>query len=116
MKDRLINLAITVALCCAFAYAGSYIVSSIYNNIGWFGSNFPSHHVLYAFCVALSMLFFSKRIGVIFLVLALVIAIWRVVGGYHSIFEVIGGFIMACISISMVVFSYILLKKERMLE
>jgi len=112
MKGRLINLSITLALCFAFAFILSYMAGSI----TFFGNNFPSHHTLYAFCGAFSMMFFSKRIGLVCCVIALVIAVWRVIGGYHSVFEVIGGFILAIISIFCVLLTYSVMSNGRMLK
>lgn len=112
MKERLINLSITSVLCFSFAFILSYMASSI----TFFGDNFPSHHTLYAFCGAFSMLFFSKRIGIICCVLAFGIAIWRVIGGYHSVFEVIGGFTISVMSVFLVLFTYSLVNGGRILK
>jgi membrane-associated phospholipid phosphatase len=112
MKNRLINLSITLALCLSFAFILSYMVESL----TFFGDNFPSHHTLYAFCVALSMLSFSNRYGLVACIIALAIAVWRVIGGYHSLFEVIGGFAIAIMSMFCVLLIYSLASNGRMLK
>ena len=69
-----------------------------------FGYNYPSHHTLYAFIGALTIYVFYPKsyINLVCTLGAVAIGVWRVVGGYHSILEVICGFTLAIMSVFIV--------------
>jgi undecaprenyl-diphosphatase len=72
-----------------------------------FGGNFPSHHTMYSFILAFSIWVYYQRIGYMLMILALIIGLWRIFGGFHTPLEVLGGFglsVMSVFTVNVVVF------------
>ena len=65
---------------------------------------FPSGHAALLFALALSIFFFNKKIGWLFLALALLNGAGRVFAGVHWPLDIVGGFIVA-------LFSFLVMRK-----
>ena len=61
------------------------------------GQSFPSRHTLSAFIIALVCLDISLTLGIIMLVLAIIIAVSRIIAGIHHISDVIVAIVFAFI-------------------
>ena len=57
------------------------------------GKSFPSRHVFSAFVIAAAFLFVSLPLGILFLIIAVIVAATRVLSGVHFIKDVIAGMI-----------------------
>ena len=92
----------------------AFLISLTANIMGIVSNNFPSHHTMYAFVIAISAISFSKRLGIFCIILAIGISIWRIFGGYHSISEVLGGVAIgiASVLISKTILHFVLKEKE----
>ncbi len=53
---------------------------------------FPSGHATFFFALAFSLFFNHKKIGTLFLLLALIISITRIMSGVHFPLDILGGF------------------------
>ncbi len=77
-------------------------------------NGFPSDHTALAFVVASSVFYMSKKIGAIFLVLALMVGVSRVIGNIHSPIDIVGSIVFVVIAyvLSKYATKYILMKLE----
>jgi len=62
-----------------------------------FDKSFPSDHTTLAFALAFSVFIYDKRWGSIFLVLATILGLSRVVVGVHYLTDIFGGVLMAAV-------------------
>lgn len=58
------------------------------------GYAFPSGHTMVASAIAFALFFIHKKVGYVFMILALVIGLARVVAGVHFPIDILGGFIL----------------------
>lgn len=61
------------------------------------GKSFPSDHSTIAFAMAFSLVFFRPRLGVVFLLAAIMVALGRVFVGVHFPADVFAGAIIGCL-------------------
>ncbi len=61
------------------------------------GFAFPSGHATFYMALAFSLLFLHKKVGYIFIFLAFVIGLARVMGGVHFPVDILGGFVLGAI-------------------
>jgi membrane-associated phospholipid phosphatase len=61
------------------------------------GHSFPSRHVFSASIISMAVLRLNPILGILFLVLSLVIAICRVIGGVHYPHDVAAGYLIGII-------------------
>ena len=64
--------------------------------------SFPSGHAAFFFALGFSLLYFNRRIGVIYLTSALFISIARVLANLHWISDILGGIFIALVSVFMI--------------
>ncbi|MFS0788333.1 undecaprenyl-diphosphatase [Shouchella sp. 1P09AA] len=69
-------------------------------------SSFPSNHTLAAFTIALSIFLFHKKVGTVLLVLATFIGFSRIFLGHHYPSDVLGGFVIALVVVSLLKLLY----------
>ncbi|MFB4213452.1 undecaprenyl-diphosphatase [Shouchella sp. JSM 1781072] len=69
-------------------------------------SSFPSNHTLAAFTIALSIFLFHKKVGTVLLVLATFIGFSRIFLGHHYPLDVLGGFVIALLVVSLLKLLY----------
>lgn len=62
------------------------------------GNSFPSGHMTFYFALAMVMLFWSRRWGVRYLVLALLIGLARIYAGVHWPLDILGGALIGILS------------------
>lgn len=72
------------------------------------GYSFPSEHTSVFFALAFAVLYLNKRVGWVFFVLAVLVALSRIVLGVHYPLDIIGGFFLGYI----ISFLYIKLFKK----
>ncbi|MEI6280917.1 MAG: phosphatase PAP2 family protein [bacterium] len=58
---------------------------------------FPSGHATFFMALAISLLFYHKRVGYIFIFFALLIGIARIIAGVHFPVDILGGFILGAL-------------------
>lgn len=58
-------------------------------------SSFPSTHTLISFSLAFTIYFYNKKLGIIALIIAAIVAISRIFLAMHYLIDVIGGIIIA---------------------
>lgn len=58
------------------------------------GYSFPSGHATFFMALAVSIFFYHKKVGYIFMFFALLIGIARIMGGVHFPIDILGGFIL----------------------
>jgi len=58
------------------------------------GFSFPSGHATFYMALAVSIFFYHKKAGYIFMLFALLIGIARIIGGVHFPIDILGGFIL----------------------
>jgi len=86
----------------------AYLASKLYSDprpfvVGHFtpliphaaGNGFPSDHTLLAAFIGWTILFYSRKYGVIVLAIALLIGVARVLAGVHHISDIIGSFVIS---------------------
>jgi undecaprenyl-diphosphatase len=61
------------------------------------GHTFPSGHAAFFSAIAFSIFFYHKKVGTVFILLALVIGIARIAGGVHFPLDILGGFLLGYI-------------------
>lgn len=61
-------------------------------------ASFPSGHTVLAFAIAFSIYFYNKKLGAIFLVLAMLAGLGRIYVGVHYPLDVLGGVLLGCFS------------------
>ncbi len=66
---------------------------------GYQTSSFPSGHTLVSFALALPLLYYNKRLGVIATVIAVLVGFSRVFVGVHYLSDVLGGVLIAVLSV-----------------
>jgi len=77
----------------------SKIVSVSLNGMPVNSGSFPSSHTYVAFAIATSLILFGHiRLGLFLLLIALLIALSRIVSGYHYPSDIIGGIILGVMS------------------
>ena len=59
--------------------------------------SFPSSHASFFGALALAIFMIHRRAGVIFIILALIIGVARIVSGVHFPFDILGGYLLAFI-------------------
>ena len=62
-------------------------------------SSFPSGHTIVAFALALPLLYYNKKLGIIATVLAILVGFSRIFVGVHYLSDVFGGVLIAVISV-----------------
>lgn len=62
------------------------------------GQSMPSRHTASAFIIAMAILFLNFKIGIIYLILSLFIAISRVLAGVHFVSDVLVGMFISILS------------------
>lgn len=65
-------------------------------------ASFPSGHTAYMFAIALAVYLFNKKIGGILILVALLLSVTRIYLGVHYPLDIIGGIIIAAISVYIV--------------
>ena len=70
------------------------------------GKSFPSRHVFSAFVIAFMMLDFYTPLGIVFLILAAMLAVVRVLCGVHYIKDVTVGALVACASYLIMILAF----------
>ena len=60
--------------------------------------SFPSGHTVLAFAIAFSIWFYNKKLGSIFLLLALLVGLGRIYVGVHYPLDVLGGVLVGALS------------------
>ncbi len=65
-------------------------------------ASFPSGHAAYMFAIAFAIWLFDKKIGAILIVLAIVLSFGRVYVGVHYPGDILGGIVVAAISVYLV--------------
>ncbi|MCE9585577.1 phosphatase PAP2 family protein [Candidatus Nomurabacteria bacterium] len=58
------------------------------------GFAFPSGHATFFMALAMAILFNHKKVGIIFIFLALIVGIARIIAGVHYPIDILGGFIL----------------------
>jgi len=58
---------------------------------------FPSGHATFFFALAVSIFFYHKKVGYLFMFFALLIGIARIVAGVHFPIDILGGFILGAL-------------------
>ena len=58
------------------------------------GYSFPSGHATFYMALAISIFFFHKKAGYVFIFFALVIGIARIIGGVHFPIDILGGYVL----------------------
>jgi undecaprenyl-diphosphatase len=58
------------------------------------GFAFPSGHATFFSAIALSIFFLHKKVGYVFMVLALIIGLARITAGVHFPIDILGGFVI----------------------
>ena len=59
-----------------------------------FSSSFPSSHAAFAFALAVTVWFYNRTLGIVYMVGAVIIGIGRVAGNVHFPIDIIGGAIL----------------------
>ncbi len=62
-------------------------------------SSFPSGHTIVSFALALPLLYYNKKLGIIATVLAVLVGLSRVFVGVHYLSDVLGGVVIAVLSV-----------------
>jgi len=60
--------------------------------------SFPSAHAFLSFAMAFIIYFYSKKLGIVFLVLAAFVSVSRIYVGVHYPLDVLGGFLVGALS------------------
>lgn len=122
------ELAIFSVLSLALFYLFNFVIGKIYFrprpfiffnftplvNVAASESSFPSAHTGLAFCLAFSVYFINKRLGLLFLILALLIGISRIFVGVHWPSDILAGifFGLICVLVIKIIFKKILDSKS----
>lgn len=61
-------------------------------------ASFPSGHTVLSFAIAFSVYFYNKKLGALFLVLALLVGFGRIFVGVHYPLDVLGGILISALS------------------
>jgi undecaprenyl-diphosphatase len=70
------------------------------------GFAFPSGHATFFMALATALFFSHKKVGYIFVIVAILIGIARIIGGVHFPSDILGGFILGAITAYFVKFLY----------
>lgn len=62
-------------------------------------SSFPSGHAAFYFALSFAVYAYNKKIGVLFMVLASLVSIARIMGGVHYPLDIAGGIIVSFLSV-----------------
>ncbi|WP_369750789.1 phosphatase PAP2 family protein [Methanocaldococcus sp. FS406-22] len=106
IKNRKFGIKLISALCLAFiiAFSLKYLVNEprpylVLDNVHLLCNegnepSFPSGHTTLAFTLATSLLFYSKKLGILFLIWAILVAYSRIYVGVHYPFDVLAGVVI----------------------
>lgn len=59
----------------------------------------PSVHTAVAVAISISIFYAHRRLGLVFICLAILVAVGRILGGVHTYFDVLVGFLIGLISV-----------------
>lgn len=65
-------------------------------------NGFPSDHTTFSAVIGFAVFYFKRKLGASLLALALLIGLCRVIGNVHHLQDIVGGFILAAISYTLV--------------
>ena len=74
--------------------------------------SFPSGHATFFMALAFALYFSHKKVGYIFIFLALLIGLARIIAGVHFPLDILGGFVLGILTAYLVKFFYKIIKKE----
>ena len=66
-------------------------VHSLFNETGY---TFPSGHATFFMALAVTIFFFHRKAGYVFIFFALLISLARIIGGVHYPIDILGGFVL----------------------
>jgi len=69
-------------------------VTSVFHETGY---AFPSSHAAIFSALAFSIFFMHKKAGIVFMALALIIGVSRIVAGVHFPVDILGGFLLGAL-------------------
>jgi len=95
---------ITTTLRFFFYRARPYIALSLEPLFMKTSSAFPSGHAVFFFTLAAAVLFFNKKMGIWFLVVAALMGFARVFSGVHYPLDVLGGAVIGVLSVLFAVY------------
>jgi len=73
------------------------VFSQVHSLISETGYSFPSGHATFFMALAVSIFFYHKKAGYIFMFFALIIGIARIVAGVHFPTDILGGFVVGAL-------------------
>lgn len=93
--------AVIVSLIRVFFFRTRPFVAGIVNQLVEHNPaepSFPSGHTTVMFALAFSLLFYDKKWGAVYLIIALISALSRIVVGVHFPFDILGGILVGFLS------------------
>lgn len=93
--------AIIISIIRIFFFRPRPFVSGIVNQLvehNPMEASFPSGHTTVMFALAFSLLFVNRKWGIVYLIIALISALARVVVGVHFPFDILGGILVGFLS------------------
>jgi undecaprenyl-diphosphatase len=87
-----LNAAISVIYFRPRPFVGHEVVNLINKSAD--SKSFPSDHTAIAFAIAFSVYFFNRKLGVLLLAMAMLVAFGRIYVGVHYPLDIVGGFIV----------------------
>ncbi|MCX5699287.1 MAG: phosphatase PAP2 family protein [Candidatus Omnitrophica bacterium] len=116
-KPRKKEILIIAGICLPLVFVISKIVGYLYYNprpfvVGHFkpliyhsaDNGFPSHHELLVSAIAAMIFIFSRRIGLVLWILALLVGFSRVYAGVHHLIDIAGSILISIGSVTLVYF------------
>lgn len=78
-------------------------------------ASFPSGHTTVMFALAFSLMFYDKKWGTVYLIIALISALSRIVVGVHFPFDILGGILVGLLSAILTkwFFDFWIIKKKK---